>query len=63
MKIYKYLNDFVASAQTENGYGKFYRNIHAIVLANSMSKMQIKKYKNIRSSLRLFSFGFVNLAM
>jgi len=45
MKIFKYLNDFVDSAQTENGYGKFYRNIHAIVLANSMSKMQIKKYR------------------
>ena len=45
MKISKWINDFVESARTKNGYGKFYRNIHAIVLAQSMSKMQIKKFK------------------
>lgn len=45
MKIDKYLNDFMKSVGTENGYGKFYRNTHAVMLANSMSKMQIKKYR------------------
>jgi len=45
VKIFKWINDFVESARTENGYGKFYRNINAIVLANSLSDMQIKKYK------------------
>jgi hypothetical protein len=45
MKIFKYLNDFIQSAQTETGYGKFYKNVHAIELAKGMSKTQIKKYK------------------
>jgi hypothetical protein len=45
MKIFKYLDNFMKSARTENGYGIFYGIMHAIELAKSMSDMQIKKYK------------------
>jgi len=45
MKIFRDLDDFIQSARTDDGYGTFYRNIHATVLAKSLSRMQIKKYK------------------
>lgn len=48
MKIFKYLSEFIQSAQTQTGYGKFYKNVHALELAKGMSKMQIKKYKKYK---------------
>jgi hypothetical protein len=44
--LFQYINDFVESANTIDGYGIFYKNVRATVLAQGMSKTQVKKYRN-----------------
>jgi len=45
MIILQYIDHFVKSATTTDGYGVFYKDIHATELAKGLSKMQFKKYK------------------
>ena len=45
MTITKCIDHFIKSARTPDGFGMFYKNIHATELAKTMSGLQIKKYK------------------
>jgi predicted acetyltransferase len=45
MTITKCIDHFIKSAQTPDGFGMFYKNIHVTELAKTMSGLQIKKYK------------------
>jgi hypothetical protein len=43
MKIVTCIDHFIKSARIPDGFGMFYKNIHATELAKSMSNLQIKK--------------------
>ena len=45
MKILTCVDHFIRSARTADGYGMFYKDIHATELAKTMSNIQIKKYR------------------